>query len=74
MSLGKEIRSNIADMENLHTQSIEIYDGIKTDLNTVVSKLTPEEKKRFDRFQKRLEICIQNNDSAGILKLQNNFK
>lgn len=73
-NLINEIQSDLNDLENLNKHSKNALTDAKLKLKAGIAKLSPEQKKQYERIQKRIDICVKNNDTAGLRDIQNNFR
>ena len=45
----------------------------KKELDTLLKKSTPEQKRKVERFKRRVAHCIKNNNAEGLELLKKNF-
>ena len=69
-----DLKDGLKDLQNLQKLFLPLVDKLGKQINVAQNQLTKEEKEKVSRFEQRLAKCVENNDLAGIMNLQKNFK
>jgi len=69
-----ELKSQIEACKKGHHQVNLLLDEKKKERDELLKKVTPEQRKKYERFERRSAHYIKNNDIVGLRILQKNFK
>lgn len=75
MSLSiEDMIKQLKGYEKSRKELASLYKDKADEYKNILKQLTPEELKKVKRYQKRANECVKNNDQAGLMNLQMNFK